>query len=95
MNNEEEYKKLEKENTCEEYFDKWLADFEIANPTTDYFMDPENSDSQLVCNIQSKLDFMLHTLEIFGLPKNYINGEGHHLNWNEKSKQTAARSKKK
>lgn len=29
---------------------------------------------------------MLHTLEIFGLPKNYINGEGHHLNWNEKSK---------
>lgn len=51
MNNEEEYKKLEKENTCEEYFDKWLADFEIANPTTDYFLDPENQDSSLVCNI--------------------------------------------
>lgn len=26
---------------------------------------------------------MLGTLQIFGLPPNYINGEGHHLNWEQ------------
>ena len=51
MNNEEEYKKLEKMNTCEEYFDKWLQEYEISNPTGEYFLDPENEDSSLVCNI--------------------------------------------
>lgn len=86
MNNEEEYKKLDKNNTCEDYFDKWLNEFEIANPTGDYFLDPENADPTLVCNIQTKLEFLMHTLEIFGLPANYINGTGHHLNWDEKAK---------
>lgn len=38
---------------------------------------------------------MLHTLEIFGLPKGYIDGEGHHLNWDEKVKQSQNRGKKK
>jgi ATPase subunit of ABC transporter with duplicated ATPase domains len=32
---------------------------------------------------------MLHTLEIFGLPKGYLQGEGHHLNW-EQQKTAAA-----
>lgn len=49
--NDEEQKKLEKENTIEEYFDKWLAEFDIANPTGEYFMDTENGDQGLVCNI--------------------------------------------
>lgn len=51
MANDEEQKKLDKENTTEEYFDKWLQDFEIANPTGEYFLDPENGDQGLVCNI--------------------------------------------
>ena len=83
MNNEEEYKKLDKENTTAEYFDRWLSDFEIANPVDDYFLDPANADEDLVCNIQSKLEFLLHTLEIFGLPIDYIDGAGHHANWEQ------------
>ena len=94
-NSEEEYKKLEKENTCSDYFDRWLNDFEISNPTGEYFLDPENADDTLVCNIQTKLEFLLRTLEIFGLPVGYIDGEGHHLNWDEKARATAAGRGKK
>lgn len=43
----------------------------------------------------SKLEFLLHTLEMFGLPKNYINGVGHHLNWESERKAAAGRGKKK
>ena len=95
VNNEEAYKLLDKENTTGDYFDKWLNDFEIANPTGEYFLDPQNADDSLVCNIQTKLEFLLRTLELFGLPKDYINGEGHHLNWDEKARAAAGRSKKK
>ena len=41
-NNEEEYKMLDKEGAIREFFDRWLSDFEIANPTGDFFLDPEN-----------------------------------------------------
>ena len=41
-NNEEEYKMLDKEGAIGQFFDRWLADFEIANPTGDFFLDPEN-----------------------------------------------------
>ena len=81
VSNEEAYKLLNKENTIEDYFDRWLGEFEIANPTSDFFLDPENCEETLSCNILTKLDFLLRTLEIFGLPKGYIDGEGHHLNW--------------
>ena len=94
MANEEEYKLLDKENTTEMFFDRWLSAFEIANPTGDFFQDPENADPDLVCNIQTKLDFLLHTLEIFGLPKGYIDGEGHHLNWEQQKAAAAQRGKK-
>ena len=39
-----------------------------------------------MCNIQSKLEFTLYTMEIFGLPKGYIDGAGHHLDWDKKIK---------
>ena len=89
MNNEELYKELTREKACEGFFDVWLDQFQIENPTSDFFEDPENADENLVCNIFSKLEFMVHTLEIFGLPKDYLNGGGHHLNW-EQQKQAAA-----
>lgn len=95
VNNEAGYQELTKESTTAQYFDAWLNDFEIANPTGDYFLDPENADDTLVCNIQTKLEFLLRTLEIFGLPKDYINGGGHHLNWDEKARAAAGKKKKK
>ena len=81
VSNDEQYKLLNKENTINDYFDRWLSDFEIANPTSDFFSDPENCDEELSCNILSKLDFLFRTLEIFGLPVGYVDGGGHHANW--------------
>ena len=96
VTNEEEYKKLDKATAIAEYFDVWLNEFEIANPTSDFFLDPENEDETLTCNIQSKLDFMLRTLEIFGLPKRYIDGEGHHADWEKrKTENQIGKGKKK
>ena len=94
MNNEEVYKQLDKQLAIETFFNTWLSDFEIANPVGEFFLDPANNDGTLTCNIMSKLEFLLHTLEIFGLPAGYIDGAGHHLNWDEK-KQAATRGKKK
>ena len=96
MSNDEQYKLLNKENTINDYFDRWLSDFEIANPTSDFFSDPANCDEDLSCNILSKLEFLFRTLEIFGLPEGYVDGGGHHSNW-EQQKAAAAggRNKKK
>ena len=96
MSNDEQYKLLNKENTINDYFDRWLSDFEIANPTSDFFSDPANCDENLSCNILSKLEFLFRTLEIFGLPEGYVDGGGHHSNW-EQQKAAAAggRNKKK
>ena len=38
----------------------------------------------------------MHTLEKFGLPVGYIDGEGHHLNWEQqKAAAQGGRGKKK
>ena len=95
INNEEQYKLLDKEGACQ-HFNGLLDSFEITNPTSDFFLDPQNNDETLVCNIQSKLEFLLNTLEIFGLPQGYINGVGHHLDWEQKKAAAAGgRGKKK
>jgi hypothetical protein len=95
MVNDEEKVKLDKRLAISDYFDVWLNEFEISNPTGDFFLDPENEDETLTCNIMPKLDFLLHTLEIFGLPKGYIDGEGHHLNWeSDKKAAQGGRGKK-
>lgn len=95
MANDEEKAKLTKESVIQDFFDNWLNDFEIANPDGEFFLDPENDDDTLTCNIMSKLEFLLHTLEIFGLPKGYIDGKGHHLNWESERKAALGRGKKK
>lgn len=55
----------------------------------------------LECNIQTEIEFMVTTLEMFGLPKKYMSGGGHHLDWktkadgDSKNKKKAAAKKKK
>lgn len=39
-----------------------------------------------MCNIQSKNDFLMTTLEIFGLPERYIEGMGHFPDWSADKK---------
>ena len=38
---------------------------------------------------------MLSTLEIFGLPAGYIDGAGHHADWETKKALAASKKKKK
>jgi len=92
--NDENYKGLDKGTACETFFDKWLESFEIRNPDSEFFLDPDNDDDILVCNVQNKLEFLTTTLEIFGLPTNYIDGGGHHADW-ETKKALAAQKKNK
>lgn len=59
---------------------------------------PQEENAELVYNVQSELEFMLSTLEIFGLPHDYVNGAGHHANWHRDKgldDKKKAKSKKK
>jgi len=86
---EDDNKKYTIENVQELLFDNVLSGFEIENPT-DYFKDhPENVD--LVCSVQTKFEFLIEVLEIYGLPKGYMTGVGHHNDW---SKDAADKKKK-
>jgi hypothetical protein len=57
-----------------------LAGFSIVQPA-DFFREHPTNDSELVCSIQTAKEFLLRTLEFFGLPKNYMAGVGHFPDW--------------
>ena len=57
--------------------DGWLAEFALQQPS-DFFSAHPTDDTELVCTIQTPKEFLLSTLEFFGLPKNYMEGAGHH-----------------
>ena len=42
----------------------------------------------------SPIDFMLNTLEFFGLPKQYIDGNGHFPNWDKQKEENKSKGKK-
>ena len=44
--------------------------------------------------MQTELQFLISTLEMFGLPKDYMNGVGHHDDW-EKKKDSGKNKKGK
>lgn len=94
LKNEEEIKLLTRKDV-EELFDDWFQDFEIAQPS-EYFFDNPTDDSDLCTNIQTKQEFVLSCLEIFGLPSGYMEGKGHFPDWgkekNEKSAQSIMRN---
>ena len=70
-----------------EYFGKWLSNFKLRQPNSKYFLEHQIDDIELECNTQSELQFLISTLEMFGLPKDYMKGVGHHVDW-EKNKDT-------
>ena len=75
-------------------FGKWLNDFTIHNPD-DFFLEQEEIDNELESNIMSPIEFMLNTLEFFGLPKDYINGNGHHSDFEKRTADAKAKHGKK
>ena len=91
-NEEESKEKLSKDFVVSELFDNWLDGFTVYQPT-DYFLDADGHQcTELLYSVETDLDFMLSTLQIFGLPKDYINGYGHHAMW---SKEKGGDDKKK
>lgn len=84
LNNEDESKeKLSQEFVVKEMFNVWLDGFKIYQPS-DYFLENlSEDDPNLEFNIHSEFEFLFSTLEIFGLPKDYINGKGHHTGWHK------------
>ena len=52
-------------------------------------------DFDLVCNALSEKEFLIQTLEIFGLPQNYMTGAGHFADWGKDSNDRAAAAKKR
>jgi hypothetical protein len=72
LSNEDEAKLLTR-NLVEGIMDDWLAEFKLTQPS-EYFLEHPTDDYELVCNIQSEKEFVMSTLEIFGLPENYIEG---------------------
>jgi len=88
INNQDQFLPLEKlekiknsnEQIAIDYFTVNLEKFEIKYPNLDPFYSKikiDDGNSLLV----NKLTFYLETLEYFGLPKNYLKGEGHWENY--------------
>lgn len=65
--------------------DTWLSEFNLVQPSQ-FFKDHPTNDSELVCSIQTEKEFMLSTLEFFGLPKGYMDGAGHFPMWGKEKK---------
>jgi len=80
-NNEEEAKNLNLDNIRAHLLDNLMEGYRLENPD-DFFKDqPDNID--LVSNIQTEFEFFISTLEIFGLPENYMLGKGHWSTWSK------------
>ena len=72
----------------------WLQDFKLTQPS-DYFIEHPTDDYELACNIQTEKEFMLTTLEIFGLPEKYMDGNGHFPDWGKEKKEDKALAMRK
>jgi len=83
ITNKEQAKTLNK-LAVEKMIDQWVSTFQFNQPSS-LFLDPAaDQDPELFCIIQTNRQFFLETLVFFGLPKNYIFGEGHWKDWEEK-----------
>jgi len=86
-------KKVEMETMIE----KWMADFQLEQPSQ-FFRDHPTNDAELVCSILTPKDFLIKTLNFFGLPNKYMDGEGHFADWAKKrleEKKRGPKTKKK
>lgn len=92
LQDDERLKKFDK-NEFLSMVDAWVSEFQLSQPSQFFTENPTN-DSELVCCIQTEKEFLLTTLRFFGLPKNYLDGEGHFPNW-EKEKLAAKEAAKK
>jgi len=71
---------LDTNEKVKKLFDNWLKGYKHKNPSNFFFEHP-SSDPELVCNIQTPRDFLMETLEFFGLPERYMQGNKHWTTW--------------
>lgn len=90
---EEKIKTLDKQQV-EAMIETWLANFRIVQPS-EFFKDHPTNDAELVCSTQTEKEFLMSTLEFFGLPKNYMNGAGHFPTWGKEKKDDKAAAARK
>lgn len=62
---------------------RWTTGFEIYNPSEMFSKYPEFA-RDIESIVMSGWEFLIETLEIFGLPKNYMKKEGHWKDWAKK-----------
>src|SRR6185436_9227247 len=75
LEDDDKAKQLDRK-AVEEIMDQWLAEFQLTQPS-EYFLQHPTDDYELACNIQTEKEFLVSTLEIFGLPVKYMEGNGH------------------
>lgn len=76
--------------------DEVLAAFKITQPS--HYFNPDQhptDDFELVCNALTEKEFLLQTLEIFGLPQGYMEGNGHFPDWGKDTNDRLAAAKKR
>lgn len=94
LGNEEEAKLLDRKGV-EEMLDGWMDEYRLTQPT-EYFLEHPTDDYELFCNVQTEKEFLMNTLEIFGLPDKYMEGNGHFPDWGlEKKDDRLAAAKKR
>lgn len=80
QNEDDAKEKLSQEYVINELFNNWLSGFKITQPG-DYFLKLDHDNIELEYCIMTEIELMMQTLEFFGLPEDYINGNGHHTDW--------------
>lgn len=64
----------------------WLSEYKVFCPS-DLFLEFPHLYPDLTCLTIPAIQLLLEALEYFGLPKNYMNGEGHWKDWAKKKEE--------
>jgi hypothetical protein len=81
-NNEAQMKALDIPG-FESLLKRWTTGYEIYFPSDTFTKYPEHA-KDLESMVLNSWEFLIETLEIFGLPKNYMKKEGHWKDWAKK-----------
>jgi hypothetical protein len=67
--------------------------FKVYQPS-EYFIENDHYDVDVCCNVLSEQEFMISTLEMFGLCDGYMSGKGHFPNWEKEQGEKNKRGQK-
>ncbi|KAM3135741.1 hypothetical protein pb186bvf_012138 [Paramecium bursaria] len=85
LTNEEQAKTLNKE-VVTNLINGWLNEYKVFCPSQ-LFLEFPNEFNDLECITIKPLQILLEALEYFGLPKNYMSGEGHWKDWAKRKEE--------